>query len=85
MRRSLAWTLSVGAALAAAALVGAAWNQRADVVCREEAPSRASGWTLDWEWDEFAYVCNYRTPGARPKRVGIVDAFHGDDQRRHGR
>ena len=85
MRRILAWALSVGAALAATALVGVAWNQRADDLCREDAPRAESRYSVDWEWDEFAYVCSYPTPETRSKRVGIIDAFHGDDKRRHGR
>jgi hypothetical protein len=85
MRRILAWALSLGAALAAAALVGVVWSQRADDLCREDAPGTARGYSVKWEWDEFAYVCSYRTPEPRSKRIGIVDAFHGDDKRRHGR
>jgi hypothetical protein len=85
MRRALVWPLSLGAALAAAALVGVAWNQQADELCREDAPRTATGYSVEWEWDEFAYVCSYRTPEPRSSRIGIIDAFHGDDKRRHGR
>lgn len=79
------WILTLGAAAAAVVLIGVTWNQRADELCRKDAPGRASGYSVRWEWNEFAYVCDYRATGVRPKRVGIIDAFHGEDSRRHRR
>ncbi|HYM81268.1 MAG TPA: hypothetical protein VEY91_07635 [Candidatus Limnocylindria bacterium] len=70
-------------ALMAVGFVGVAWNDRADGICREQAPATASRYTLTWEWSEFAYVCDYRTPDTQPKRVGIIDAFHGEGRQRH--
>lgn len=86
MRRLPRWSLlalSVVAAAAVAVGVGAAWNQRAGELCREDAPAAASGYTVRWEWDELAYVCDYDLPSEQPRRIGIVDAFHGEG-RRHG-
>jgi hypothetical protein len=83
MRRIAFWSLSLSVVLAAAALVGVAWNQRANDLCREDAPGPASGYTVGWEWSELGYVCTYRTPSAQPKRIGIIDAFHGDRGRGH--
>ena len=83
--RRLAWSvLSLSVALAAAALIGVTWSQRADHLCREDTPETARGYSVSWDWEEFAYVCEYRLPGEQAKRIGILDAFHGDDRRRHG-
>jgi hypothetical protein len=79
------WILGFGAAVAAVVLIGVTWNQRADELCRKDAPQTSTGYSVRWEWNEFAYVCDYRATGARPKRVGILDAFHGEDSRRHRR
>lgn len=84
MSRLVVWTLSLSVALAAVTLIGVAWNQRADDLCREEAPETARGYSVSWEWDELAYVCDYRLPHEQQKRIGIIDAFHGEG-RRHGR
>lgn len=87
MSRLRRWSLIVAslvAALAAATLVGVSWKDRADDVCREEAPATGSGYTMAWKWDEFAYVCDYQAPSEPKRRVGVIDAFHGDG-RRHGR
>ena len=46
--------------------------------------SPARDYSVTWEWNEFAYVCDYRVPSVQPQRVGIIDAFHGDERRRHG-
>ena len=70
-------------ALVAVGLVSAVWNERADDICREQAPRTASGYSVTWEWAEFAYVCDYRAPSEDQRRVGIIDAFHGDGSRRH--
>lgn len=75
--------MSLAIAVAAVGLVGLNWEDRAEDICREEAPRTARDYSVKWEWDEFAYVCDYRSRGVRPKRVGIVDAFHGDDRRPH--
>lgn len=87
MRHVARWlaivTLSVVALAGGAALVGVSWNDRANDVCREQAPATESGYTVTWEWSEAAYVCNYRARDAQTKRVGIVDAFHGEGRRRH--
>ena len=87
MSRLPRWTLIVAsliAALGAAALVGVSWKDRADDICRKEAPPTGSGYTMAWNWDEFAYVCDYQEPSEPERRVGVIDAFHGDG-RRHGR
>lgn len=47
------------------------------------APPTASGFSTTWEWSEFAYVCDYRTPDKEAKRIGIIEAFHGERSRRH--
>jgi hypothetical protein len=81
------WSLIVAslvAALGAAGLVGVSWKDRADDICRKEAPATGRGYTMAWSWDEFAYVCDYQAPSEPERRVGVIDAFHGDD-RRHGR
>ena len=87
MSRVVRWFLAVLAsglfALVAVGLVGVAWNDRADDVCREQAPQTAVGYTVTWEWFEFAYVCDYHTPTRQTKRVGIIDAFHGGGGQRH--
>ena len=64
--------------------LGLTWNHRADDICRKEAPRSASGYSVSWDWDEFAYVCDYRAPGDRTRRVGISDAFrHPGPRPRH--
>jgi hypothetical protein len=30
-------------------------------------------------------VCDYEAQAATPRRVSIIDAFHGEEKRRHGR
>jgi hypothetical protein len=69
--------------LLAVGVIGIAWSDRANDVCREQAPASANGYSVNWEWSEAAYVCNYRAPNAETKRVGIIDAFHGEGRRRH--
>lgn len=83
-RRALVIVLAGVVAVLAVAAVGVAWSDRAEDVCRDEAPRSAGGYSVTWEWSEFAYVCNYRAPNAQPKRVGIIDAFHGEGRRPHG-
>jgi hypothetical protein len=85
MRRSLL-ALALGVvAIAAVGLVGLAWQDRADDVCREKAPAGAGDYAVRWEWNELAYVCDYRAPEAKQRRVGIIDAFHGEGAERHRR
>jgi len=83
-RRSVV-AVSVLAAVAAAALIGVSWESRADDICREEAPRAGSSYSIEWKLDEFAYVCDYSAPSEPLRRVGVIDAFHRDGSRRHGR
>jgi hypothetical protein len=87
MSRLPRWSLiaaSLAAAVAAAALVGVGWKERADDICRKEAPPTGDDYTIAWNWGEFAYVCDYQAPSEPERRIGVIDAFHGDG-RRHGR
>jgi hypothetical protein len=85
--RLVRWSLVVASSsilvLGAVGLIGVTWNQRAEDICREEAPGTASGDSVAWKWDDFAYVCDYRSPGEEPRRVGITDAFHSGGSQRH--
>lgn len=87
MRRLVRWSVvlvpSTLVALVVVGLIGVTWNDRADDVCREQAPRTATGYFVTWEWSEAAYVCDYRTPDRQTKRVGIIDAFHGEGRRPH--
>jgi hypothetical protein len=80
MRKLVWWSLAVLSlsivALVAVVSISHAWNQRADDICREKAPRGTSGYSITWDWAERAYVCDYRGPLARKRRVGITDAFH---------
>jgi hypothetical protein len=83
VRRSLVvLSLSV-VALVAVISVSVTWNDRADDICREHAPRTTSDYSSTWDWAELAYVCDYRAPDENPRRVGIIDAFHGEGGRRH--
>ena len=79
MRGLVRWFFGVIAlsivAVVAVAFVGPTWNHRADDICREQAPPSSSGYSISWEWTEFAYVCDYRAPGELTRRVGITEAF----------
>jgi len=80
MRGLARWFLGIIAlsilAVAAVAFVRPSWNDRADDVCRQQAPGSASGYSINWEWTEFAYVCDYRVPGEHTtRRVGLTEAF----------
>jgi hypothetical protein len=87
MRRLVRWALVIVSssivALVAVGLVGVSWNQRAEDICLEQAPRTAGGYSVTWEWAEFAYVCDYRAPAEPSRRVGIVDAFHRGGRQRH--
>jgi hypothetical protein len=77
--------LAVGlVAVAGVLLIGVTWSDRAEAICREDQPATEGGVSVRWEWAEFAYVCDYGSPAEQPRRVGIIDAFHGDEARRHG-
>jgi hypothetical protein len=87
MRRLARWSVVVlfssVVALVVMISVSLTWNDRADEICRDQAPRTASDYSSTWEWAELAYVCDYRAPGENPRRVGIIDAFHGEGRRRH--
>lgn len=69
--------------LVAVGFISLTWNKRADDICRKQAPRSSSGYSITWEWAEFAYVCDYR-PGERTRRVGITEAFrHPGPRPRH--
>lgn len=48
------------------------WNYGAEDVCREKAPSGTTGYSITWQWDQLAYVCDY--DGAAERRVGFTEA-----------
>jgi hypothetical protein len=48
------------------------WNEGAEDVCREEAPSATSGYSITWDWDRLGYVCDY---GPTERRVGLTEAL----------
>lgn len=89
MRKLVRWSVVVLSlsivALGAVGFIGESWNDRADDICREEAPRNASGYSITWDWAEFAYVCDYRAPNnAGTRRVGVTDAFrHPGPRPRH--
>ena len=86
MSRWARWTLvtvSPVLAVAAAALIGVSWRDRADDICRKEAPRTGSSYSIDWKWDELAFVCDYRAPTEPQRRVGVIDAFHSGGRQRH--
>ena len=76
---------SLVVAVAAVALAGVSWKERADDICRKDMPATGSGYTIEWKWEEFAYVCDYHAPAKPPRRVGVLDAFHSGGRQRHGR
>jgi hypothetical protein len=68
------------ALVAAVVFIDLAWNHRAANSCNQEAErprgtTSADGYSIQWEWAEFAYVCSYHAPGDPRKRVGFTDAF----------
>lgn len=85
MRRPLLAFLGALLAVAAVVAIGLSWKDRADTICREKAPATADGYSVRWNWADFAYVCDYEAQAAKPRRVSIIDAFHGEEERRHGR
>ncbi len=84
LRRWAVPAASFVVAVAGVAIGGVSWRDRADDICQEDAPARGSDYAIEWKWDEFAYVCDYRAPAEPPRRVGVLDAFHSGN-RRHGR
>lgn len=84
LRRSALLAASLVVAVAAVALGAVSWQDRANDICREDAPATGGGYTIEWTWDEFAYVCDYQAPAEPRRRVGVLDAFHRGDRRRHG-
>jgi hypothetical protein len=82
--RSLLVLSLVAVALVGVGVAGIAWNDRADDICRKEAPRGASGSSVTWQWSEFAYVCEYRASTKPARRVGITEVFrHPGPRRRH--
>jgi len=71
--------VTVTAFVAAAFFVGIDWSHRAANTCNEEAQkprgADARGYSIRWEWSEFAYVCTYDAPGNPERRVGVTEAF----------
>ena len=72
--------VTVTTSVAAVFFIDLAWNHRVAYICNEEAEkppgaASASGWSIRWEWTEFAYVCSYHARGEPTKRVGLTDAF----------
>ena len=84
LRRWLVLAASLVVAVAAVTLAAVSWKVRAHDICRKEAPATGSGYTIEWTWEEFAYVCDYQAPAEPRRRVGPLDAFHGGGRRRHG-
>jgi hypothetical protein len=83
MRWSIVVLVTIVLATIIVVAASAMWSDRAKDICRDEAPQSAGHYSVAWNWDEFAYVCDYSAPEQQPKRVGIIDAFHGEDSRRH--
>jgi hypothetical protein len=83
MRRLPLAAFVVLAALAAAVggFAGAVeWNQRAADLCglekeKPRAAAGATGYSIQWEWSEFAYVCRYEAPGSPTKKVELRDVL----------
>jgi hypothetical protein len=68
------------AGLVAIVAIDHVWNNRAATLCgfeseKPKGATAASGYTIQWETTEFAYVCRYDAPGEPKKRVGLTDAF----------
>lgn len=49
----------------------------ADNRCNRGMPSDAWGYTVEWEWGEFAFICRYKggdyNPTGQERRVGLTD------------
>jgi hypothetical protein len=47
--------------------------------CGRAMPDNAWGYTIEWEWSQFAYICRYKGRDYRhtgeSRRVGITDIF----------
>lgn len=87
MGRIARWTVALIAAAAlgvlAVTVVAVTWKDRATAVCEKNKPTSVADYTVEWETNEFAFVCKYESPETPDRRVGIVDAFHGEG-REHG-
>lgn len=67
-------------ALVGVLLLDVAWNHRAASICQSESEkppgaAAASGFSIQWEWSSFAYVCLYDAPRQPTKRIGFTTAF----------
>jgi hypothetical protein len=82
MRRSLVALAAVAVLGAALVAANATWSDRAEDICAEQAP-RGAAFSMSWEWKEAAYVCTYRNVEAKPRRVGVIEALHGDRGPQH--
>jgi hypothetical protein len=76
----MVFVVTVTASITAVVFIDLKWNHRAAYICNEEAAkppgvSSASGYSIQWDWTEFAYVCSYHAPGDPTKRVGFTDVF----------
>jgi hypothetical protein len=74
------FVLTATLSLAAVFFIDSEWNHRAANTCNEEAKkprgaADATGYSIQWEWTAFAYLCRYDAPGDPTKRVGFTDAF----------
>jgi hypothetical protein len=83
MRRLVVGAVAVLAVMAAFVGGFAAdveWNQRAADLCGREnqkppGAADATGYSIEWDWSEFAYVCRYHAPGSPTKTVGVRDVL----------
>ena len=80
----LAVLVSTSAAVVVGFFIDTAWNHRAAIICTQESEkppgaATASGYSIESEWSEFAYICSYRAPGSPRKRVGFTEAFLGKE------
>jgi hypothetical protein len=62
-----------------ATISGKVAKKAADARCSDRMPEDSWGYTLEWDWAEFGFVCthegrDYRPTGQRT-RVGVADLF----------
>jgi hypothetical protein len=77
---ALVVTLVLIAVMVPAFLVLGEWSRRAADMCgfpeyKPASAATASGWSIDWDMSEFAYVCEYDAPGRPRKRMGFTEVF----------